>query len=166
MEIRKGQAIIKEWLSSQTFKDALEQRCSGLETAYRTEWSSLQFFWQPQYDHTRTSKVELLMSGGQWLTYIVDRVPRLIRSGGTFTLTTDDPDNKPLPSWKLLGMQWILQIITAMSGDAIGNDMSSDDESSCDWVYDWIPSTVAGCLTRRIKEKGKGGKDEENCHQG
>jgi hypothetical protein len=40
MKIREeGQAVVAEWLSSRTLMDALEQRCSSLETAYRTEWS-------------------------------------------------------------------------------------------------------------------------------
>jgi hypothetical protein len=40
MKIREeGRAVIAEWLSSRTFMDALEQRCSRLETTYRTEWS-------------------------------------------------------------------------------------------------------------------------------
>jgi hypothetical protein len=40
MEIReKGRAVIAEWLSSRTFINALEQKCSCLETAYRAKWS-------------------------------------------------------------------------------------------------------------------------------
>jgi hypothetical protein len=40
MEIReKGRAVIAEWLSSRTFINALEHKCSRLETAYRTKWS-------------------------------------------------------------------------------------------------------------------------------
>jgi hypothetical protein len=58
---------------------------------------------------------------------------RGIESGDTFTLTTDDPEIRPLPSWELLDMQWVLQRLTAMSGaaetpdvDLYDDDMSSD----------------------------------------
>jgi hypothetical protein len=105
---------------------------------------TFQFFWQPQYSHTRKSNVDLLMEpllsrgltrvNNYRLVHSEDREDGLvppIRSGDMFTLTTDDPDKKPLPSFRLLELQWILQRITAMSGD--------DGESSSDWVYDWIP---------------------------
>ena len=52
-----------------------------------------------------------------------------------FTVTTNDPDKKPLPSFKLLELQWILQRVVAMSGICCE---SSFDYSS-DRVYDWIP---------------------------
>jgi len=106
-----------------------------------------QFFWQPQYSHTWKSNVDLLMGPllSRGLTRVdnyqlvhseyKDGLPQPIRSGDMFTLTTDDPDKKPLPSFKLLELQWILQKITAMSGD----DGESSSDSSSDWVYDWIP---------------------------
>jgi hypothetical protein len=43
---------------------------------------------------------------------------RGIESGDIFTFTTDDPVIRPLPSWELLDMQWVLQRLTAMSGGA------------------------------------------------
>lgn len=123
---------------------------------------TVQFFWQPQYKHKPDDRVDLLReplsSEGLnlieieekpiFLTYLSeDRSPRTIRSGDTFTLTTDDPGSRPLPSWELLEMQWILQRITAMSG-AVGTpelDLNDDDDNngdikSCfDRVYKWIP---------------------------
>jgi HNH endonuclease len=75
-----------------------------------------QFFWQPQYSHTRRSNVDLLMGPllSRGLTrvnnyqlvhseYCEDGLAQLtiIRSGDMFTLTTDDPDKKPLPSAQL-----------------------------------------------------------------
>ncbi|KAJ9201897.1 hypothetical protein DTO164E3_3335 [Paecilomyces variotii] len=51
-------------------------------------------------------------------------------SGDTFTLTTDDPQSKPLPSIELLQMQWTLQRLIAISGAAGVNDeelFDSDD---------------------------------------
>ena len=109
---------------------------------------TIQFFWQPRYSHRRTSGVDLLMEPllSRDLNH-VDGVYTLpsglredgqlqpIRSGDMFTLTTNDPDKKPLPSFKLLELQWILQRVVAMSGICCE---SSFDYSS-DRVYDWIP---------------------------
>jgi hypothetical protein len=80
------------------------------------------------------------------LMHAEDDISRDLRSGDTLTLITDDPVNKPLPSFKLLHMQWILQRITAMSGAAIDPSLPDDDdhmssngntivEPSCDSVF-------------------------------
>jgi hypothetical protein len=95
-----------------------------------------------------------------WLTYRKDKSPRDIQSGDIFILTTDDPDNKPLPNWELLEMQWFLQRVTAMSGAARtpNIDLNDDDDMSSspilspndndsvvgssfkrEHVYKWIP---------------------------
>jgi hypothetical protein len=53
-----------------------------------------------------------------------------IYSGHKVTVTTDDPDERPLPSWELLDMQWVLQRLLAISGAAEPQDDWSDDDSS------------------------------------
>jgi hypothetical protein len=53
-------------------------------------------------------------------------------SGDVVTMTTDDPVTRPLPSWDLLQMQWVLQRLSAISGAADPQDNWSDDDSS-DW---------------------------------
>ena len=53
-----------------------------------------------------------------------------IYSGHKVTVTTDDPDERPLPSWELLDMQWVLQRLSAISGAAEPQDDWSDDDSS------------------------------------
>jgi hypothetical protein len=87
-----------------------------------------------------------------------DRSVRKIESGDIFTLTTDNPRKRPLPSLELLEMQWILQRITAMSGAAgtpeldwdddddmdsrptlIPDDNNGDIRSCSDRLYGWIP---------------------------
>ena len=122
---------------------------------------TVQFFWQPQYNHKLDDYVDLLREplssegldcaekeGEEFfLGYrSEDRSFREIRSGDIFTLTTDDPGRRPLPSWELLEMQWILQRITAMSG-AAGTpelDLNDDDDNNgdirsySDRVYKWI----------------------------
>ena len=49
---------------------------------------------------------------------------KVVVSRDVFTLTTDDPERLPLPSWPLLEMQWHLQRIAlaAMSGAAEAQD--------------------------------------------
>ncbi|KIW95626.1 uncharacterized protein Z519_04211 [Cladophialophora bantiana CBS 173.52] len=56
---------------------------------------------------------------------------KVIRSGDTFTLHTDDPDSQPLPDFKLLELQWFLQRLTTLSGaaDAPDDDDDDDDDS-------------------------------------
>lgn len=53
-----------------------------------------------------------------------------IPSGYVFTVTTDDPSRKPLPSFELLDLQWQLRRIAAMQGDAEedDNDIDSDGD--------------------------------------
>jgi hypothetical protein len=62
---------------------------------------------------------------------------RLIKSGDYIELRTDDPINKPLPSLKLLEMQWFLQRVAGMAG-AVGNPFPSysecDSDEWCDGV--------------------------------
>jgi len=63
-----------------------------------------------------------------------DASPRYIQSGDIFTFATDDPKIRPLPSWQLLDMQWVLQRLTAMSGAEGTPDVDfydDDDLGSC-----------------------------------
>lgn len=57
-----------------------------------------------------------------------------ICSGHRFTLHTDDPVNKPLPSRELLDMQWVLHRLTALTGSAEVydpyHDCDDDDDPS------------------------------------
>ncbi|KAH8806054.1 hypothetical protein F5884DRAFT_836286 [Xylogone sp. PMI_703] len=95
---------------------------------------TLQFFWQPQ--HTGGEKVppstlppetpdlikdnEVAYSGGRGN----------IKSGDQILMTTDDPKERPLPSLKLLEMQWFLARIVGMAGAADVNqlDLDYDDD--------------------------------------
>ena len=151
---------------------------------------TVQFFWQPQYNHKPDDRVDLLREplSSEGLNVIEieekpifltrlseDGSPRNIRSGDTFTLTTDDPGSRPLPSWELLEMQWILQRITAMSGGA-GTpelDLNDDDDTNSrptlipdgnngdirfyfDRVYKWIqPPPLPGSVPSMAKQATK-----------
>jgi len=59
---------------------------------------------------------------------------RSIKSGDCFKLQTDDAIQRPLPSFKLLEMQWFLQRVAGMAGaaglDRLDWDEDSDEEVS------------------------------------
>jgi len=57
---------------------------------------------------------------------------RVISSGDEISLETDDPVNKPLPSLKLLEMQWFLHRVAAMSAATEPQDDFHDDDSDDD----------------------------------
>ncbi|KAJ5183782.1 hypothetical protein N7492_001398 [Penicillium capsulatum] len=57
---------------------------------------------------------------------------KIIRSGHIFTITTNDPKHKPLPSFQPLKMHWILAQIAAMQG--AGKDEDSDMDSDGDSI--------------------------------
>lgn len=72
-------------------------------------------------------------SPGENICLIHGEMRSLIRSGHIFTLETDDPKSKPLPSMELLELQWILHRIAAMRGAAEDDEseIDSDDDSVC-----------------------------------
>ncbi|KAJ5701224.1 hypothetical protein N7488_008772 [Penicillium malachiteum] len=60
------------------------------------------------------------------------KTDKRIVSGDVFTVITDDPQNRPLPSWDLLLLMWHLTRIAAMQG--AGEDTDDDKPSSDDDV--------------------------------
>ncbi|PKX98640.1 HNH endonuclease signature motif containing protein [Aspergillus novofumigatus IBT 16806] len=61
---------------------------------------------------------------------------RLVSSGDKIWMKTDDPLDRPLPSVKLLALQWALQRLASLSGAAEAVDvlLDSDDEDNDDMV--------------------------------
>ena len=55
-----------------------------------------------------------------------------IKSGNFFELKTDDAIERPLPSFKLLEMQWFLTRVVGMAGAAVLYDEDWGDEDSDD----------------------------------
>lgn len=55
-----------------------------------------------------------------------------MKSGDIFDLKTDDPVKKPLPSFKLLELQWFLVRVVGMAGAAFPYEPSSGDDSDED----------------------------------
>jgi hypothetical protein len=84
----------------------------------------VQFLWQekqeihfPKINLTTTpiSTEGLEQTVGIWL---FDKNGKKIQSGDCFELQTDDPIQKPLPSFELLELQWFLHRIQGMAGAA------------------------------------------------
>ena len=88
----------------------------------------IQFFWQKKQDHTQaTISLSILPystqdldihQGDDGASQLPQAAGGRIRSGHCFELQTDDPVRRPLPSFRLLQLQWFLQRIAGMAGAA------------------------------------------------
>ena len=98
----------------------------------------VEFYWLPRCDHSnqvnilRTPSIPEHLDGktrriGLWNVETDQR----IRSGDIIYFETNDPENLPLPDFRLLEMQWILHRVSALSGAAELSDNFDDD--SDDW---------------------------------
>jgi hypothetical protein len=92
----------------------------------------VEFHWLPQRGYSAgvdvttsptSSKVSDISAGTKLFHFPTEQG---IHSGRKISLTTDDPVGRPLPSFGLLEMQWILHRLVAMSGAAEIND---DDDA-------------------------------------
>jgi hypothetical protein len=111
---------------------------------------TVQFFWQVPGNYDIGSQIDLLteptspegldiIANGYWLTRLeVDGSTPRIRSGETFTFTTKDPKNLPLPSLEVLEMQWVLQRLVGMCGAAEWPSLDDDDDDSVDNNDGWL----------------------------
>jgi hypothetical protein len=97
----------------------------------------VQFFWQKKQNNTQAA-MSLLTTpfstkdldqnegafdyGNVRLTDIRGPQPRYIKSGDFFELQTNDAIARPLPSFKLLEMQWFLQRLVGMAGATVPYD--------------------------------------------
>jgi hypothetical protein len=77
-----------------------------------------------------------------------DDTENKIRSGDEFYITTDDPVERPLPSYALIEMQWFLHRVAAISGGAEPED--EDDEDSDD--DDDLPMRVQRALDWGVED--------------
>jgi len=109
---------------------------------------TVQFFWQekqkgplPKMSLTTTpiSTQGLEQTAGVWL---FDKNGKKIQSGDCFELQTDDPIQKPLPSFELLELQWFLQRIQGMAGAVdigweawLDTDLDSDSDNAIEEVH-------------------------------
>jgi hypothetical protein len=104
---------------------------------------TVQFFWQVSGNYEVDDQVDLLteptssegldlLPNGSFLPRIDNGSNLRIQSGETFTFTTKDPKNLPLPSLDLLEMQWVLQRLVGMSGAAGWPSLDSFDDDTID----------------------------------
>lgn len=101
----------------------------------------MQLFWMPRYKHPKLvdprrvpDPIAALKSAGDW-SLLDYKLGRLIRSGHTIIMETDDPEKKPLPSVALLDMQWTLQRLTCMSAAGEHEDLAPYDDDDDDEGY-------------------------------
>jgi hypothetical protein len=79
-----------------------------------------------------------------------------VQSGDTFTFTTKDPKNLPLPSLELLEMQWALQRLVGMCGAAEWPSLDEYDDDSIDGDNGWfIPQTLCEVRTGQHSRRGR-----------
>jgi hypothetical protein len=128
---------------------------------------TVQFFWQVPGNYDLGSQIDLLTepTSSKGLEVVGDgyflhrlesdgSTPR-IRSGQTFTFTTKDPKNLPLPSLELLEMQWNLQRLVGMCGAAGWPSLDWDDDifdNDDSWLIpDYTDRNVHNSL-KRVRE--------------
>jgi HNH endonuclease len=85
----------------------------------------VQFFWQRRQSEPQTISLTTTPFSTDGLDHGDNKTSifrqdngQRIKSGDYFTIKTDDPDQKPLPSFQLLELQWFLQRIQGMAGPA------------------------------------------------
>ena len=99
----------------------------------------VEFYWLPRCGHSnqvnilRTPSIPEHLDGnthriGLWNVETNER----IRSGDVIYFETNDPENLPLPDFRLLEMQWILHRVSALSGAAEPSDDFNKDNDD-DW---------------------------------
>jgi hypothetical protein len=79
---------------------------------------------------------------------------QVLKSGDRFTMSTDDPVNKPLPDPGLLALQWHLQRVLAMSGAASWRDEDSDNDDDDD--ADGVPARDVDGWIRQLPQSPSG----------
>jgi HNH endonuclease len=109
---------------------------------------AVQFFWQPQGKYKSDDRINLLaeptssegvnlVGDGYFLHRVENENDQRICSGDIFTLTTDDPNKRPLPSMELLDMQWFLQRLMGMCGSAAWPSLEMEDDDIGDYFNDF-----------------------------
>ncbi|RFU23881.1 hypothetical protein B7463_g12461, partial [Scytalidium lignicola] len=86
----------------------------------------VQFFWQVESLEPPTlckrslfahpSSIQHLTGPPDSQLYHINSPGQYIKSGDVFTLSTEDPEKMPLPSFELLELQWCVHRILAMAG--------------------------------------------------
>jgi len=108
---------------------------------------SLRFHWLPNVKHSTTGyctaethpEHENSLADNKTLDISILHGQRLVRidlkqvfSGDTIDMTTDDPEDRPLPSYKLLSLQWDVQRLLHLQAGAGPQELSDDSDSDDD----------------------------------
>ncbi|KAJ9260016.1 hypothetical protein DTO207G8_713 [Paecilomyces variotii] len=111
----------------------------------------LQFFWMPTYQYAKIARLttppsipsDLRHGNLNAKLWNGDQDKRIL-SGDIITITTEDPENHPLPSFELLQMQWVLNRVVAISGaaDVTDDELDDDDDASGD-MYPLLEETLS-----------------------
>ncbi|KAN0072672.1 hypothetical protein V8E54_002082 [Elaphomyces granulatus] len=100
----------------------------------------VQFYWLPKCKHSNSVDIlrvptipgnadGKLRDIGLWNV----KTDQRIRSGDIIELETNDPEELPLPDFRLLNMQWMLHRVSALSGAAEPCDDDFNGEDDDDW---------------------------------
>ncbi|RJE24233.1 hypothetical protein PHISCL_03443 [Aspergillus sclerotialis] len=100
-----------------------------IEVSHDCKAITVEFYWQPRPTHGSFDSVDLSKQPGSSrglnqadcssMTRLdTNGNPTPIQSGDVFTFRTHDPTTHPLPSFELLDMQWHLNRIVSMTGEA------------------------------------------------
>lgn len=102
----------------------------------------IEFYWQPRPDHKLYDMVDLskqpmsnknISSVDRLVVMVGERGEpsyHAIESGHRFKMTTDNPAERPLPSFDLLDMQWHFTRMVGLC--AVGTFFDEDSEDGCD----------------------------------
>ncbi|KAH8655136.1 hypothetical protein BGZ60DRAFT_495817 [Tricladium varicosporioides] len=99
----------------------------------------VQFFWQKKQNNTRaamsllttpfsTEDLDCNEGAFDYGDTILHYHDTKIKSGQVFELKTDDPIKKPLPSFRLLELQWFLMRVIGMAGAAFPYEVGWEDD--------------------------------------
>jgi hypothetical protein len=100
----------------------------------------VQFYWLPKCKHSNS--VDILRvptipgnaDGKLWDIGLWNvKTDQRIISGDIIELETNDPEELPLPDFRLLNMQWMLHRVSALSGAAEPCDDDFNGEDDDDW---------------------------------
>ena len=93
-----------------------------------------EFYWLPSSnrpgprDMATPPNILNAASTGDNVLLFNNTTKTVISSGHIIEFHTDDPVAKPLPSFELLRMQWILHRVAALAGAAMDEDDEDDDD--------------------------------------
>jgi len=129
-------------------KTKLELEFHWLEIEERELGTGINLLDRPQSSQARTRSGK---GYGPFIRYDTgdngDFTP--LESGTRFTMSTDDPENMPLPDPGLMALQWHLQRVLAMSGAAGWSDDDFDNDDDDDFDNDDDDDDDAGGLSAR-----------------